>query len=173
MTSVLIAKIIALDKKLNSHLVAFRKLWLLKITRIVTWLGSGAFLATVYVFIFFFCQRALRPFVIALVVAELAGLLMVIALRYLTRRERPRADFTARILAPWNRYSFPSLHTARMFMLTVMVGTHYRELFLFMLSVAIVICFTRIYLERHYLSDVLAGVAIGCIAAVVSLSINV
>jgi len=56
-------------------------------------------------------------------------------------------------------------------MLTFLIGNHYRESFPFILSVAIVIGFSRIFLEKHYVSDVLAGAAVGGLAALVSLSL--
>jgi len=170
-TIVLIAKIIALDKNLNNYLATFRKSWLLKIIGIVTHLGSSAFWATVYAFILLLFQGPFGPLVVTILVAELIGLMIIIVLRYLTRRERPCPNLSYPTWTPWNRYSFPSHHAARMFMLTSLVGTNFRESFLFMLSVAVMIGFTRIYLERHYLSDVLVGAMVGGLAAAVSLSL--
>lgn len=165
----LTARIIALDKRLNNYLAAFRKPWLLKTMRIVTSLGSGTLWVTVYAFICLFYRDPFVPLIYTIITAELIGLALIIVLRYLTRRERPLPNQKYLPWTPWNRYSFPSLHTSRMFMLCFVVGANYRGSFLLMLSVAIVIGFTRIYLERHFLSDVVAGSVVGGLAALVSL----
>jgi undecaprenyl-diphosphatase len=170
-TTVLTAKIIALDKNLNYYFTTYRKPRLLKIMGIITHLGSGAFWAIVYAFTLLFFQGLPGTLIKSILAAELICLVTIIVLRYLTRRERPRLYLTRPTWTPWNQYSFPSHHVARMFMLAILIGTHYRELLLFMLSAAIAIGFTRIFLEKHYLSDVLAGATLGGLAALVCLSL--
>jgi len=85
----------------------------------------------------------------------LATLVIIIALRYLTRRQRLVRG--GRPLDPWNRYSFPSHHSARMIMLSIVFGAHYRGSLAGMLAAAVLVGFSRLVLEKHYLSDVLAG----------------
>jgi undecaprenyl-diphosphatase len=166
------AGIITLDGKLNSKLADFRKPWLTTILTLITQLGSGPFWIAVYTCIFVFGPRALRPLLTAAIEAELATLVMILALRYLTRRQRPRPDRGGRLLAPWNRYSFPSHHCARMITLTVVFGAHYRGSLAVMLPAAVLIGFSRLYLEKHYLSDVLAGAAVGGLVAAAVLRLN-
>lgn len=166
-----ITKITTLDKTLNRRLTRFRKPWLVKMVGIVTHLGSGAFWAPVYAFTLLLFQERFGSLIITILIAEFIGLVIIITFRYLTRRERPSPYLTCPRWTPWNRYSFPSHHAARMFMLTFLIGNHYRESFPFILSVAIVIGFSRIFLEKHYVSDVLAGAAVGGLAALVSLSL--
>jgi undecaprenyl-diphosphatase len=167
-----IAGIITLDGKLNSKLAAFRKPWLNAILAIITQLGSGPFWAAVYACIFIFGPRVLRPLLAAVIEAELAMLFIILFLRYLTRRQRPRPDCGGRLLDPWNHYSFPSYHSARMVMLSVLFGAHYGGSLAGMLPAAVLIGFSRLYLEKHYLSDVLAGAAIGGLVAAAALYLN-
>jgi undecaprenyl-diphosphatase len=167
-----IGGIITLDGKLNSKLAGFRKPWLTTIMAIITHLGSGPFWAAAYTCIFVFGPRALRPLLTAVIEAELATLVIILTLRYLTRRQRPRPDRGGRPLDPWNRYSFPSHHSARMIMLSVVFGAHYRASLAGMLPAAVLIGFSRLYLEKHFLSDVLAGAAVGGLVAAAALCLN-
>jgi undecaprenyl-diphosphatase len=170
--SMRIAGIIALDGKLNSKLAGFREPWLTTIMTIITQLGSGPFWAAVYACIVVFGPRALRPLLPAVIEAELATLIIIITLRYLIRRQRPRPDRGGRALDPWNRYSFPSHHSARMIMLSVLFGAYYRGSLAGMLPAAVLIMLSRLYLEKHFLSDVLAGAAIGGLVAAAALWLN-
>jgi len=167
----LITKITALDKHLNNRLISFRKPWLLKVLRSITHLGSGAFWAVVYGYALLSFQEAYGTLIVTILVAELIGLVSIIIMRYLTRRERP-GSYPCPRWTPWNRYSFPSHHTARMFMLTFLLGSTYRGLFPFILLAAIIIGFTRIFLEKHYLSDVVAGAMVGLCAGALALLIS-
>lgn len=170
--SMSIAGIITLDGKVNSKLAGFHKPWLKAILAIITLLGSGPFWAAVYACIFIFGPGALRPLLTPVIEAELATLVIILFLRYLTRRQRPRADRGGRPLDPWNRYSFPSHHAARMIMLSVIFGAHYRGSLAGMLPAAVLIGFSRLYLEKHYLSDVLAGAAVGGLVGAAALCLN-
>jgi undecaprenyl-diphosphatase len=167
-----IAGLIALDGKINSKLAGFQRPWLKTILTIITQLGSGAFWATAYACIFIFGPAALRPLLTVVIEAELATLVIILFLRYLTRRQRPRPDRGGRLLDPWNHYSFPSHHCARMVMLSVVFGAHYRGSLAGMLPAAMLIGFSRLYLEKHYLSDVLAGAAVGGLVAAAVLCLN-
>lgn len=61
----------------------------------------------------------------------------------------------------YNYNSFPSSHAAVMMALAVGLGLVYRPVLAFAAIVALVIAATRLTLNLHYLSDVLAGIAIG------------
>ncbi|HLA28817.1 MAG TPA: phosphatase PAP2 family protein [Syntrophales bacterium] len=170
--SMRIAGIITLDRKLNSKLAVFRKPWLMTIMAVITQLGSGPFWVVAYTCIFAFAPMALMPLLIAAIEAELATLVIILTLRYLIRRERPHPGLGDRPLDPWNRYSFPSHHSARMIMLSVVCGAHYQASLAVMLPVAGLIGFSRLYLEKHYLSDVLTGAAVGGLVAAAALYLN-
>ena len=68
-------------------------------------------------------------------------------------------------LTPWNRYSFPSHHALRSFTIAVIIGSHFPRLLSFLLVMAAIVSFSRIYLSKHYLSDVLAGGLLGVFVA--------
>ncbi|MBF0396372.1 MAG: phosphatase PAP2 family protein [Desulfobacterales bacterium] len=92
-------------------------------------------------------------------------LFFIIILRNLIKRERPIPYLkNISFLMTWNKYSFPSLHSARMFMLTVIISKNYPNLMLAILTIAIIISFTRIYLEKHFASDVVFGAIVGILS---------
>ncbi|MBW2194639.1 MAG: phosphatase PAP2 family protein [Deltaproteobacteria bacterium] len=134
-------------------------------SRALTHLGTGAVWITVYAFSLIFLYERFTQLIFTLILAEMTGLLIIVILRYITRRERPARHYKCFFLTPWNRYSFPSHHALRSFMIVVIVGAHFPRLFPFFLFIAVVVSFSRIYLAKHFLSDVLVGALLGILLA--------
>jgi undecaprenyl-diphosphatase len=93
------------------------------------------------------------------------------ALKHLVGRPRPDAALaaTAGLLGPsWapDVDSFPSGHATSVFAVAAIFGSYYPWLRLPLFVLAGAIALGRVYLERHYLSDVVAGAAIGMVVAV-------
>ena len=66
-------------------------------------------------------------------------------------------------LVPPDRYSFPSGHTITAFAVAVPIGLFYPAALLFVLIFcAMSVASSRILLGLHYMSDVIAGIVIGC-----------
>jgi membrane-associated phospholipid phosphatase len=123
-----------------------------------------------------------RSWLLALVLAVAGGALLNIIIKHLIRRDRPIFEDPIQTLTS---YSFPSGHamgsTLLYGMLAAIVIAHVRDRRLRVLAVAgaaslvAMICFSRIYLGVHYLSDVVAGFLAGlvwlgaCLAAVAAL----
>ena len=57
-------------------------------------------------------------------------------------------------------HSFPSGHATLAFMVCVILANYFKRGYLFFI-VAIAICFSRVYVGVHYVSDVIAGVIVG------------
>jgi len=92
-----------------------------------------------------------------------AGMAIFLALKHAIGRERPCAMEThcwASLLPP-DRFSFPSGHTITAFAVAVPLGLCYPSLLAGLLFCALSVAASRILLGLHYLSDVLAGIAIG------------
>jgi undecaprenyl-diphosphatase len=92
-----------------------------------------------------------------------SGIGLFLWLKRLTGRKRPCAiepHCWARLLPP-DRFSFPSGHSITAFAVTLPVGLFYPSLLIALLFCAVSIAISRIILGMHFLSDVVAGSAIG------------
>lgn len=162
-------KILKIDRKINQSLAAEYNLpWLRGTLGALTYLGTGAVWLAAYAFFLIFLPDHFTQLILALVLSEAVGLLTIIVLRYITKRERPATSHKYFFLTPWNRYSFPSHHAYRVTILLIIFGTAFPQLLSFLIVMAATVCFSRIYLAKHYFSDVLTGVFLGIILAIVS-----
>ena len=89
------------------------------------------------------------------VVALCSANLVVEALKHLVNRTRPDGDHSP------NNASFPSGHAASSAALAWVLARRWRRGAIAFWGLGALVCFSRIYLNRHYLSDVVVGVAIG------------
>jgi undecaprenyl-diphosphatase len=95
--------------------------------------------------------------------AVLPGILFFRLLKQVSQRRRPcdlEPHCWASILPP-DQFSFPSGHSITAFAIAITLGSFYPELFFGLLLVAMSIAASRVILGMHFLSDVLAGSAIG------------
>lgn len=90
---------------------------------------------------------------------------IVIAIRSVYYRPRPKPENYSSIIEKIDASSFPSLHSLRITMMSVILVYSYNSLssILFFSLVSIAVCYTRYYLKRHYFSDIIAGILIGLI----------
>lgn len=91
------------------------------------------------------------------------GILLFRVLKHSSRRKRPceiEPHCWASILPP-DKYSFPSGHSITAFAVAISVGLFYPQLQGALLVAAFLIASSRIILGMHFLSDVLAGCALG------------
>jgi undecaprenyl-diphosphatase len=166
----IVSKFAAIDKALNNALCNLRKPWLTVGSRVITQAGSFAFLTLACVAILFHQKKArwLLPY---LLTAEILQLPAVIPLRCLIKRKRPRPADSALYLLAWNRYSFPSLHASRMFVFAMIFGLYDPISYFLMIPAALVVSFTRLVLEKHYLSDILVGAGIGSLVGATAVQV--
>jgi len=105
--------------------------------------------------------------------AALAGILLFKLLKHFSRRARPchlEPHCWSKVLPP-DRFSFPSGHSITAFAMALCVGLFYPELRDALLFVAVCVAASRVILGMHFLSDVLAGSAIGAALGVTSFHI--
>jgi membrane-associated phospholipid phosphatase len=147
---------------------------LVSLFKIVTWGGNVAFLAIVVAAAVLWLVRLRRLNEAALVAVSAAGIeLLNGGLKLLFHRQRPELAFVH-----LDTYSFPSGHAvgssaiyAILFFVFASRAPRPRQIAAALAYVLLVslVCFSRLYLEAHYLSDVLAGVSLGAAWASASL----
>jgi len=97
--------------------------------------------------------------------AAAIGILLFRTIKRFNQRQRPceiEPHCWASILPP-DKYSFPSGHSITAFAVALSIGLFYPDLQGSLLAVAFLIGSSRIILGMHFLSDVLAGSAIGAV----------
>lgn len=103
----------------------------------------------------------------AAAVAAGVGIALFLRLKKTTGRKRPCAiepHCWAKLLPP-DQFSFPSGHTITAFAVAVTLSLFYPELAPGLLFCALSVAASRVLLGMHFLSDVLAGAAIGTLLA--------
>jgi undecaprenyl-diphosphatase len=101
--------------------------------------------------------------VLATGLAAVTGIALFQTLKRLAHRERPCTSFShcwATLLPP-DKFSFPSGHSITAFAVAVAISSFYPELLAGLIFLAASVALSRIMLGLHYLSDVLAGSALG------------
>lgn len=160
-----IQKIIIWDLLLSNWVNTHQNESVREISQIITCLGSGYFWMLFYAITFILGTTKLRTIIVSIVLAELLGLLAIIVLRNLIRRQRPTANVIFLLPLPWQKYSFPSHHALRVSMLATIFGTVYPSSLPVLIFCAIIVSTSRVYLEMHYAFDVLGGSFIGFLCA--------
>jgi len=100
---------------------------------------------------------------LATVLAVSTGIALFITLKRACNRKRPCAlePHCWATLLPPDQFSFPSGHTITAFSVAVSLGLFYPAMLIGLLFCALSVALSRILLGMHFLSDVLAGAAIG------------
>lgn len=91
------------------------------------------------------------------------GIVLFLALKRMTGRKRPCAlePHCWATLLPPDHFSFPSGHSITAFAFITPIALFYPSLLVGLLFCAISVALSRILLGLHFLSDVLAGAALG------------
>ena len=94
-------------------------------------------------------------------------------LKHITKRERPyiKHDLTP-IIKPPDKFSFPSGHSASATLLTLLVIDQSSVLAPYFIGWMLIIFLSRVGLGLHYISDVIAGAALGITSFIVTLQIS-
>jgi undecaprenyl-diphosphatase len=122
---------------------------------LVWWLGQE-----------FWQARAAMMFVSTVILA-----IVVMTIKFTVRRKRPAGEWGG-IYRRTDPHSFPSGHAARAALLAVLaLGMGPAWFGLLLLVWAPLVVLARVAMGVHYLSDVLAGVAIGILFGVLALSL--
>ena len=108
-------------------------------------------------------------------VVEFFGILglagVVLAIKFIVRRERPQGEWGS-IYRNTDPHSFPSGHAARSFLIAVIASAFSPIWLVAILWIwAPLVSLARVAMGVHYLSDVVAGAALGVIVALIGLQV--
>ena len=161
--------LIALDETLSHRvsLPAGHPRW--RIAAKIAHLGDGTLIFGSLALVYWAGWQFNRPEVRAAVFATLATLiitaLVVFGIKYTLRRERPR-DPAGFVSIKYDKYSFPSGHSARMSALGGALFFFHPALGITLLALAALIAAARVVIGVHFVGDVLIGWLVGVACAV-------
>lgn len=151
------------------HAPRWVRVWMLASTRA----GDGwLWLAMGFVILLTGSEDRFRAFAAAALAAA-AGVALFLRVKKLTGRRRPchfEPHCWSKLLPP-DQFSFPSGHTITAFSVAVSLSLFYPTLAAGLLFCAASVGASRIVLGMHFLSDVLAGAAIGTALAYVAAAV--
>jgi len=90
---------------------------------------------------------------------------VIVLTKAIVRRQRPAENAEDMMTVSVGRYSFPSGHASRAFMLATFLVIHFHVSVMwkcFVWSWAVCVAVSRIMLGRHHVSDVVVGAVLGC-----------
>lgn len=141
--------------------------WLDAVMIFVTTLGNGGFIWIVLSVVLIVIPRTRKCGLGMLLAMAITFLLGNLILKNIIARPRPFAvDTSVMLLIPKpSEYSFPSGHTSSSFAAACTLYAYYRKPGVAALLVAGMIAFSRMYLFVHYPTDILGGMLIGGLIA--------
>lgn len=135
----------------------------------LTWLGNHGILWIILGLVLLIPRKTRKTGCTVLIALLLGFVVCNLIVKPTVARVRPYdAMDVALLIAPPTDFSFPSGHTAAAFEAAVAAMLCNRKIGACILPVAILMAFSRIYFQVHYLSDVLAGALVGTAMAVVA-----
>jgi len=128
---------------------------------IITNMGYYLYLFGICLILAIFGGKKGRNVALILFIGILIGYLMSEFLKYIFLRPRPYEALKGvhqllRVASP----SFPSGHATEAFVVAIIIGKNYGHIPIFII-LALIVCFSRVYLGVHYPTDVLAGALLG------------
>jgi undecaprenyl-diphosphatase len=157
-----VTTLVSLDQRIVRELVPQRKQSLNALIRFISKLGDGWIWIALAAAIFIFDANpggALVQMTIA--IALELSIYKIIKETFSRKRPFDLMKSVTCIVPPYDRYSFPSGHTATAFAVLATAGLYYDFLFTPLLLISFLIGFARVYAGVHYPSDVIAGAVLG------------
>lgn len=127
------------------------------------WKGGLFIFMAVLISLLFLRKKKIKS-LLPIVITSGITLTIVYGLKFLISRVRPIDTLNINNSLHILGSSFPSSHSAMIFMIAPFIWKEYPKLKYIWLIYAIFIAFTRIWFGVHYLSDVIAGILIGLLA---------
>ncbi|MEK6809115.1 MAG: phosphatase PAP2 family protein [Nanoarchaeota archaeon] len=124
--------------------------------------AMGGFAASLLLTLLFISS----PLLVPLIAGSILTAAIVIVIRLFYFKPRPKKKDYSGLLEKIDASSFPSLHSARIVFLALIFSVHFADIYLTILCtiVAALVSYSRIYLRKHYLIDVVGGIVVGAVA---------
>ncbi len=99
--------------------------------------------------------------------------IITVVIRSFYFKKRPENRKYTSFIGKLDASSFPSLHSARPLFFTLVIWSFYKDTYLLIFLLFLTLCasYSRIYLKKHYWSDVLGGWFFGVLTYFVVISI--
>ncbi len=166
-----LSRLVALDNSLSARLTLTEEAGLRRTIAVLgAHLGDGPLWFVIAIIAFWLGDEATRHVVLLTAVATSVAGLLTTALKFLTRRGRPR-EMTGFYSTKYDRYSFPSGHATRVACLATVFSRQFPCWAIVFYASALFVALCRVALGIHYISDVLVGLAVGFLASWVIVSI--
>lgn len=151
-----------IEKNLFLAINSFHNPFLDFFNLIITYLGEGL----IVLIVFLLCYLTTRKAYALLGIASIAiSGIVVSILKNLIQRPRPLAvleEVNAAFFS-YRSLSFPSGHSTTVMAAATVLSFHYRKFAFIFYSVGLYVCYTRVYLGVHWVSDIVTGALIGYI----------
>ncbi len=143
---------------------------LLRAFRYISRLGDGIFWYILMIVMYVWEGKTALPVILQMIAAGLTATLLYKWLKKKTVRPRPHHQFCNIhcLTAPLDRFSFPSGHTLHAVTFSVVAIAYYPMLAWLLIPFTLLVAASRLVLGLHYLTDVLAGMALGGVVAALS-----
>ena len=130
----------------------------------ITELGSLTIIAILIVILYFFEKELSIKLFVGVIIITLIAMII----KSLFFKARPKKQKTKTLIERIDASSFPSIHSARITFLTFWITAYSKNIILkiFLVAIGIIVAYSRIYLKKHYLSDVIAGIILGLIVSI-------
>lgn len=158
------SRLAELDKSLSQQLALIDTHPRWRIAAFIAHVGDGEYvfggLFIVYLIAWWFGYRQVQLGVLAALFSLALSAFAVTSIKYTLRRPRPR-DPTGFVSIKYDKYSFPSGHSARMSTLACSIILFNLWLGGILAILAILVALSRVIIAVHYVGDVTVGLLLG------------
>lgn len=138
-----------------------------KVALVITFLGDKGFIWIVISFALIVSKKYRKVGIMTLGALALSTIIGDGILKNLIRRPRPFLEVPEihLLIEKPLSYSFPSGHTAAAFAAAGILATMLKKYRAYVIALALLIAFSRIYLFVHYPADIIGGIIVGLICS--------
>ena len=134
----------------------------------ITAFGTAYFYSLLIIFLFIINQKTKA---MHLLIALPICYILVLTFRLFYFKERPEKEDYFNLFTKLNASSFPSLHTFTFTLTATVLSTITKttKTTIFFYTIALLVAYSRLYIKKHYMSDIFAGLVLGILASIIYL----